>query len=387
MFAARLRALGDTRQWQYDAPQSRLTLPPVDGRIPSDIINLPNMYREYISAKRGMRADTLQHQATGMMQHYIPETLAEARSHLRPVIRSATERGYMYLSLGETAKRDIVFRPLCENLEIGIAYDSEYTIARLTGSTLAKWGVSFEEAYEIAIDNLRAESTRSFTQLQNGVLMSAYDDHYDAGRLLLTDLLHRQGISGAPVVMAPNRKVLLLTGEHNDAGLATMVSIAESALQEPRPLPPLMLRWNGERWEKFAPQALAQKLALMRIKEVASDYEAQKTRLDQLFQQRKTDIFVAKFTALQAPDGSVHSLCAWTEGVRSLLPAADKIFLFRPSTNQHVQMPWEEVVAACGHLLKPTDHLPIRYEVDAFPEQAIFETWVAKAEPPVEKPA
>ncbi|MFP3617491.1 hypothetical protein SB778_46430, partial [Paraburkholderia sp. SIMBA_050] len=75
-------------------------------------------------------------------------------------------------------------------------------------------------------------------------------------RLLLTDLLHRQPISGAPVVMAPNRTVLLLTGDRNAAGLATMVELAEQARAQPRPLPSLMLRWDGAAWRNFVPQGL-----------------------------------------------------------------------------------------------------------------------------------
>jgi len=95
------------------------------------------------------------------MQHYLPDDFAEARPRLRPVIRSATERGIAYLQVADdSARRDIVFRPLCENMEVGVAYDGEFDILRLTEAKLAEWNVTFDEAYDIAVDNLRQQSAK-----------------------------------------------------------------------------------------------------------------------------------------------------------------------------------------------------------------------------------
>jgi hypothetical protein len=159
------------------------------------------MYQDYVAARTKQRDEVLRRQASGMMQHYLPADFGDARLRLRPVIRSATERGVTYLQVGaDKEKRNIAFRPLCENMEIGIAYDGEFNILRLTDAQLATWNVTFDEAFEAAVDNLRHQSSKPFMALKDGVFASQFGDYYDASRLLLTDLLHRQAISGAPVV-------------------------------------------------------------------------------------------------------------------------------------------------------------------------------------------
>jgi len=155
------------------------------------------------------RNDVLRRQTKGIREQTIPSIFEEARERLRPVVRSSTERGVIYLQTRGTGSRfDIAFRPLCENLEMGIAYDGESTIMRLTEHKLSEWNMTFDEAYDIAIDNLRLVSSKPFATLRNGVLLSQFGDHYDAACLLLTDVLQRQPISGAPVVTAHNRNAL-----------------------------------------------------------------------------------------------------------------------------------------------------------------------------------
>ncbi|RQQ45808.1 DUF1444 family protein [Burkholderia stagnalis] len=370
-----LRAAGDTRAWIYESDKSRL----VQSDTRSNVINLHNLFRDYVGAKPADRQATLARQASGMLQHAIPAAFAEARAQLRPVIRSATERGVIDLQMETRANRPaIAHRPLCENLEIGIAYDSEFTVTRLTTAKLDEWGVTFDDAYDVALDNLRAASSRAWLPLQHGVFLSQFGDYYDAARLLLTDLLYRQPIAGAPVVMAPNRSVLLLTGDRNATGLDTLLGLAEQALAQPRPLSPLMLRWDGTAWRQFVPDALAPRLQQLRVNELAGDYQDQQALLNEAHARDGVDIFVAKYGAYQRPSGEVFSVCVWTEGVRALLPETDCVVLYRQSTRQSAYVPMAELMRACGGLMTATGHRPVRYEVDAFPDDAVFGALLAQ---------
>ncbi|MGS0891963.1 hypothetical protein ACVBGC_05285 [Burkholderia stagnalis] len=372
---AALRAAGDTRTWTHEPDKSRL----VQSDNPSNIINLHNLFRDYADAKPAERDATLKRQANAMMRHEIPAEFAAARAKLRPVIRSATERGVVALQLaGKPGASEVAYRPLCENLEIGIAYDSEFSVARLTTARLQEWGVTFDEACDIAIDNLRLGSSEPWVALQNGVFLSQFGDYYDAARLLLTDLLHRQPIAGAPVVMAPNRAVLLLTGDRNPAGLATMVALAEQARTQPRPLPPLMLRWDGAAWRRFVPEGLEAKLHAMRVDELAGDYQDQQTLLNEQHARDGTDIFVATYTMYKRPDDTLFSVGVWSDGVHTLLPEADLITLYRESTGQSAYVPMADLLEACGDLMTATAHRPVRYEVKAFPDDARFEALLAR---------
>ncbi|WP_241014970.1 hypothetical protein [Burkholderia sp. Ac-20379] len=375
---AALSASGDTRTWSYEPERERLVQTGTANGKSGDIINFPNLYREYVDMPKGGRAECLRNQVAGMRQAALPSAFAEARARLRPVIRSTTERGFINLQRADRTPADeIAHRPLCESLEIGIAHDGEFNIQRLNNQTLADWGVTFDAALEIAVDNLRAESSKPWLPLRDGVFVSQYGDFYDAARLLLTDVLYRQPIAGAPVVMAPNRTVLLLTGDRNEAGLQTLLAVAEEALREPRPLPPLMLRWSGTAWEHFVPEPLARKLHELRLQERAADYADQRTMLEERHATEGRDVFVATYTVVQNDAGRQRSLCVWTEGVHTLLPDTEVVALHQPATKRTAFLPRHEVQRCFGALLKPTDHLPIRYEAERFPEAGQVEAWFA----------
>ncbi|WP_353192177.1 hypothetical protein [Pandoraea pnomenusa] len=373
-----LREAGDTRAWTHEPERSRLSLTgQAEGAIPG-IINLSNMHREYVDTAPDERQTCLRNQAAGLMSSSVPSSLAEAQPGLRPVIRSSTERGVIKLqAFGADSLVELAYRPLCENLEIGLAYDGEFNLLRLDSATLEQWGITFDEALDIAIDNLRLVSSQPWLPLQNGVFVSQFNDYYDASRLLLPDVLYRQPIAGAPVVMAPNRTALLLTGDRNEAGLKTLLAAAEGALDQARALPPLMLRWSGTAWEKFTPEALAGKLHQLRLRELAGDYHDQKTLIDEIHDQENVDIFVAQHTVLESEDGQQRSICVWSEGVHSLLPDTDYVALFRHETQQTACVPRSVLHEQLGDFLKPTDYLPIRHEVTAFPDAAKFEAMLS----------
>lgn len=372
-FMSALRDAGDTRTWRYEQELGRLVQTGLAADAVSGIINLANIHRDYVDAGPEGRPDCMRLQVAGMMQQFIPPSFADAKTKLRPVIRSATERGVVKLQgLGNGPKAEMAYRTLCENIEVGIAYDGEFNVMRLSQSTFEQWGVSFDDALDIAVDNLRVESSKPWLALQNGVFLSQFGDFYDASRLLLTDLLYRQPIMGAPVVMAPNRAVLLLTGDRNDAGLQTLVDLAEQALAQTRPLPPLMLRWSGAAWERFVPESLAAKLHRLRLYELTADYQDQQAILNDVHEKNGEDVFVAEHKIVQRADGEQSSICIWSEGVHSLLPDTDFIALFRPSTKQTAFVPRSEFRQQFTHIANPTEHLPVRYEVNAFPDEETF---------------
>lgn len=377
-FMSVLRESGDTRFWTYEPERGRLVETGLASSAVPGIINLPNMHREYVDTAPEGRKECMRRQVAGMMQQSAPHSFADAKIRLRPVIRSTTERGVIKLQ-GFTNRpgAEIAYRPLCESIEIGIAYDGEFNVMRLNEAKLEQWGVTFDEAFDIAVDNLRLASSKPWLALQNGVFLSQFGDFYDASRLLLTDVLYRQPIAGAPVVMAPNRTALLLTGDQNEAGLQTLMEVAEQALTQPRSLPPLMLRWSGVAWEKFVPKVLAAKLHRLRLHELAADYQDQQAALNDIHAREGRDVFVAQHTIVQRNDGEQRSICVWTEGVHSLLPDTDFVALYRPTTKQTAFVPRREFRQRFRDIVKSTEHLPIRHEVERFPDVDVFQELLA----------
>jgi hypothetical protein len=61
----------------------------------------------------------------------------------------------------------------------------------------------------------------------------------------------------------------------------------------------------------------------------AQAYEAQRVRLQAELAEtgQADDLFVAKVFAVQRPDGGAHTYTTWTQGILTLLPAADVVLL------------------------------------------------------------
>ena len=137
--------------------------------MPSNIINLHNLFHDYAAAKPSERDTVLKRRMNAMMQHEIPTDFAAARAKLRPVIRSATERCVTALqTAGQFGITELAFRPLCENIEIGIAYDGEPTSRACRPRRSTDGASLFDEACDIAIDNLRAASSTPWPRCRTG---------------------------------------------------------------------------------------------------------------------------------------------------------------------------------------------------------------------------
>jgi hypothetical protein len=243
---------------------------------------------------------------------------------------------------------------------------------------LDDWGATFEEAFPVALENLRQLSGHALERAGPGVWASPWRDNYDASRVLLPELLRRAEVEGDPVVMVPNRNTLLLAGSRDAAGLARLAELAEEAYDQPRSVSGMAFRLTeDDEWVPFLPGPgvpQRQKYQLLRVKAVGGDYGEQAEALNALHEEKDKDIFVASFSARQQQgSGEVRSYCVWSEGVVSFLPKADDVLFFRPRGDQEGDMvavaPWERAESVLGDMLKPVGLYPERYLVEGFPSE------------------
>jgi len=104
---------------------------------------------------------------------------------------------------------------------------------------------------------------------------------------------------------------------------------------------------------------------------LANDYGDQTESLKAINKKTGEDVFVASLVAIMGEDPC--SLCTWTEGVDTLLPRTDYIFLCRPEAEEAkdgVRMAtWEQVRSVVGDLMTKVDMYPERYRVKSFPSK------------------
>ena len=379
-----LRAAGETRDIHYDAGAFLLQLNPRDGGK-GDVLFLTNFFDEYLASPPEKRDEVFAQITHVRAMPPPPKTFAEARANLLPVVRGRTffEQARMVVKGEPGSPSPVVWKPLGGFLGMGLAFDAPDTLQYLGPDELKRWGVSFDEALTVALENLRQRSTEGLRQLAPGTCTSPWEDNYASSRLLLEEVVRRCRVHGEPVVLVPHRDLLLITGSEDEDGLSQVAERAQKALMAPRALDGRALRLTSKGWRPFMPERLSNAWGPFRTLELftrARDYDEQTQRLEKLHDERGEDIFVAAYTPYQDERGRTISYALWLKGVDSLLPRTDVIFFMDPTLGTEAPpvaiARWEDVEKVVGELLVPAEGLyPERYRVRGFPSEEQLAGW------------
>jgi hypothetical protein len=114
----------------------------------------------------------------------------------------------------------------------------------------------------------------------------------------------------------------------------------------------------------------------------ASEYEAQKGALETEHIREGIDVHVGALVAAARDDGSLFTVAVWSDGVDTLLPAADFVgFVAAGRKADTFTVPWASVAAEVS--LTPVDGLyPMRYRVTAWPASEAMDRLRARAVEP-----
>jgi len=264
-------------------------------------------------------------------------------------------------------------KPIGDHLAAGIGYDLPSGIMAIDNRDLAKWGVSGEEAFAIACENLRRRSTEPFDTPAPGVFVSPWNDDYGSSRLVLTDLIRDLEVKGNHVAITPDRDTLIVTGSEDPVGLNAMLDIAKEAFERPYPVSGIPVLLRDGKWESFEPDKHYTDLEgfrTLRLQSLESACSQQKTAIES--RRDSGDEFVASYF-LVTPDRCElpTSFTVWSSGIKSLLPRTEKIVFVRSDRVQGKEIvacaDWERVQNVVGDLMKPMDLYPQRFSVEKFP--------------------
>lgn len=367
-----LRASGEEREILYDRESFKLII----GGEDKVHFWLGNAYTQYLAAPRKMRRAVLERFSIVPTANaeIVPAAFAEASSGLLPRVR---DLGYYAMTKlrFEVEGLDYTeppFKSFASHLAVGLAYDRPESIVEITRDALEKWERGFEEALEIARDNLWNLSGGKFEQIAPGVYLSPWQDNHDASRLYLYDMLWHLDVNGEVVAAIPNRDTLLVTGSESAEGLRVMAAICEEVVQQSHPISAIPVVLREKQWESFTLDAVHpafEPFNKLRIYEEARDYAEQKKWLEALNSKREEDIFIASYTVLQdKKSGALLSYSVWVENILTLLPVTDEVVFMR---DQKIvaKGKWEKVREVAGSLMSAVDLYPPRYRIDMFPTE------------------
>jgi hypothetical protein len=272
-------------------------------------------------------------------------------------------------------------KPLGDDHMALLVLDSPTAMRYVGEKELTSLGLSFDEAYEEAIHNLRAISPDKWMNLGSQAYAAQWNDTYDCSRLLLTDLIHRLEISGRPIAITPCRGILLVASENNVEGQQIILQLANSVLEDnSRWTSPEILVLDDDRWVPFAltdPMCLRVQQE-MTVKMHKSVYDQQKGILDETHEAAGQDIFVATFMAYKKTD-EFFSMATWTKDVNAWLPKTQ--FIVFMDTNGEApsgMIPWDLALQHVSSLLTPVpDVIPQRFQVVGFPDEESLQAMAA----------
>lgn len=387
MVKAALKSRGEERTLRFDTVRFALIVENENGE-PQQLFGLAAMFDEYNTAPESERNAVIERYCSfflGVNRNALPETFSEAKDGLMLIIRHrylyqvmqmrlALEQGITGKSDELPVEQEIPHLVIGDEFAAGLGYDFPDAMIQITGRQLTKWGVTFDEVYQCALNNLKSRSDKPLVEAVSGVYISNWQDGYDASRILLCDLISSLPVNGAPVVMMPSAENLVITGADDIEGLASVLNVIEPMADKPRSMVsvPLVLR-SGE-WVPFelAPEhPLYERFRVLRISATARSYADQRGVLAEWLQSIGEPAVVTPYLATQRRDGSVSSCSVWPEGLPCMIPRADSVVFTGDSSDSNQEVvacnSWEKVLEVVGGLMKPTPFHPELYKVERFP--------------------
>lgn len=383
-----LRARGEVRSIHFDEKRDRLVVGDAPG--PVSFIHLLHARPEWEAAPLGARPRVLHRRFWSSIQN---ETAANQENVLKGVLPRVRDRAWfsavrrqaeLELGADEEAIDDAMlpFSPINDELAAHLAYELPSSVTEIGPDRLKAWGLSFEELFERAKENLRAASQAPWEEATPGVFVSPFHDSLDATRVVLPELFTAMKLKGKPVFIAPTHDIVFVTGDDDPEGLQQVAVWTEEALLEPRAHTAIAFRLVDGAWERWLPPkghpAFA-KLKLLALQTTASAYSRQKEVLEALLESNGHEILVATLRAFRAPSGEVFTACAWQDGLEALLPQTDRIDFVRPgpgntpSSAKVWSTTFDIARKTLPELMQPIGDLPERWRVKGFPTDAQLE--------------
>ncbi len=383
-----LRARGEVRPIALDQARDRLVVGEAPG--PVSFIHLVHARTEWEAAPLGARPRVLHRRFWSAIE--VP-TIATREQVLRGVLPRVRDRAWfsavrrqaeLELGADESAIDEsmLPFQAINEELAAHLAYELPSSVTEIGPDRLKAWGLTFDELYLRAKENLRAASQAPWEEGAPGVFVSPFHDSLDATRVVLPELFTALQLKGKPVFIAPTHDIVFVTGDDDPEGLQQIAVWTEEALLEPRAHTAIAFRLVDGAWERWLPpkgHPAFPKLKLLALQTTASAYSRQKEVLEALLESNGHEILVATLRAFRAPSGDVFTACAWQDGLEALLPQTDRIDFVRPGPENTAasakvwSTTFEIARKTLGELMQPIGDLPERWRVKGFPTETQLE--------------
>ena len=246
----------------------------------------------------------------------------------------------------------LAVRPITDTVLVGLVWDRTHSLLSLPESLLHRWDRSYEEALAIALSNLSSMPVLGWVGTDERIFRLVGGDEYVSARLLTGGLFDRLPFAGDIVVCTPTAGDLFAAAADDPAALIDMFEASLEASGRGRPVSLRPLRYSEGRWSDLRLESgHPAYLAWRRLTRIDWAREADSTR--RLLQDLVgTGVFVGSLIIRdEEATGMTDAVSVWSEGVPTLLAAADLVAFPRSDR------------------MTATDHYPERWLVESFPSE------------------
>lgn len=380
---AHLRAHGLTGDVSYDAGRDRLR---VAGSGPVvHFLSLHGLRREHDDAPQWERGRVLDRwlwsffpEGAPSKERVLHRLLPRLRDHVYFAVLDRQMRAQ--LDTPEEWKAAAVpFRALSDSLCVNLVFETPTSISDVTQERLDAWGLSFDDALELAKQNLGRRSQLKLQRLEPGLYTSPFEDGHDPARLLLESTTDGLELHGAPVAMVPSQAALLVAGEHDGKAVQRLLELSKALLQDARSLSGVAYRREGSTWVPWLPEVghpAREGFLVLALQTLGNAYAHQKDLLEAWHEVTGETFLVSRFSAYRGDDGGIFTVTQWQDGVSCLLPKADRVEFVRLLNDDEAQVwrvDWKVLEATVGPLLASIGETPPRFRTLGFPTDAQLE--------------
>jgi len=262
-------------------------------------------------------------------------------------------------------------RTIGGNLHWVLVDETPVSLRLVDKDDLAEWNQSFDRLLDTAMANFPIRPVDRWASIEDSIFSPAVEDEFLATRVLHPRGLDEIPFSGEAVLFLPTRSTVIIAPASNQSAVARAAELTQFFVDMTQPLSLVPLIGENAQWRAFSPPADHRAhdacARLAAIDEVAAA-EYQRAILTDF---AAGDVHLVPLQLLDADDadgaGIPVSVCTWSEHSPALLPHADVVAFSNSGEDMPFLVPWEAVLATCGHRLTKTQHRPTRYLTYDYP--------------------
>jgi len=341
---------------RYDPEQQQIEFFDVDGGDgPSSQLFIGNIYAQakgkgMLERKRWLRSVLAEWSRELLLRP--DKLLASLRIRIRTRYELALKKR---LAAGRGPSVESMTRTVGDLL-IETVSDRVDTVAVYSAEQFAEAGVTEDEAFRVAAAAMaRMTDADQWKEIEQGIWISTYSDDYDFARLVALADDARLPFGGTPIVFAPSHSVCLISDRDDPQTLDRLVNLGIELSSDHRPLSQLLwVRAAPGEWREFRPaddHPSAGIAAALRLGELSLQYEEQRFVMEQEFEDRGEDAFVAGFVVARG-ETEQFTISTYTFDIPTYLPRTEMVAVVNPhaATDEDAtgMMPWEEFLSVMG---------------------------------------